>query len=101
MPPRSMQSRLTLLEQRVSQLETAAIPAFREEMRAGFDAVDRRFEALEQRMEQGFEETRRHARVLYEDLVSRIATIGEGGPAPTRRAAPQALTRPFAFCSRP
>ena len=86
MPPRSMQSRLTLLEQRVSQLETATIPSLREEMRDGFEAVDRRFDVLEQRMEQGFEETRRHVRVLYEDLVSRIATIGEGGPAPTRRA---------------
>ena len=106
MPPRSMLDRLTLLEQRVSQLETATIPALREEMRAGFEdmraqfanvreqfadmrarfeAVDHRFEALEQRMEQGFEETRRHARVLYEDLVTRIATIGEGRPAPTRR----------------
>jgi len=86
-------ARTTLLEQRVSQLETATIPALREEMRAGFEdmrarfeAVDRRFEALEQRMVQGFEETRRHARVLYEDLVTRIATIGEGGPASPRRA---------------
>jgi hypothetical protein len=107
MPPRSMQDRLTLLEQRVSQLETATIPALREEMRAGFEdmrarfdavgrrfesmdrrfeAIDRRFEGLEQRMEQGFEETRRHARVLYEDLVTRIAAIGEGSPAPSRRA---------------
>jgi hypothetical protein len=100
MPPRSMHDRLTLLEQRVSQLESATIPALREDLRAGFEdmraefanmrarfeAVDRRFEALEQRMEQGFEETRRHARVLYEDLVSRIATIGEAGPAPSRGA---------------
>jgi hypothetical protein len=38
------------------------------------------------------EETRRHMRVLYEDLVARIAMIGEGGttpssqsPAPSRR----------------
>ena len=69
----------------MSHLETATIPALREEMRAGFEAVERRFDVLEQRMEQGFEETRRHARVLYEDLVSRIATIGEGQPAPTRR----------------
>ena len=80
-----MQDRLTSLEQRVSHLETATIPALREEMRAGFEAVERRFDVLEQRMEQGFEETRRHARVLYEDLVSRIATIGEGQPEPTRR----------------
>ena len=47
-------------------------------------------------MEQGFEETRRHARVLYEDLVSRIATIGEGGPSHANTpCAPQALTSPF------
>jgi hypothetical protein len=56
MPPRSMQDRLTLLEQRVSQLETATIPALREEMRAGF-----------------------------EDMRARFA-IGEGSPAPSRRA---------------
>jgi len=81
-----------LLEQRVSHLETATIPALREEMRAGFEdmrarfeAVDLRFVALDQRMEQGFEETRRYMRVLYEDLVTRIATIGEAGPAPARR----------------
>jgi predicted phage gp36 major capsid-like protein len=90
MPPRSMQDRLTLLEHRVSQLESTTIPALREEMRAGFEDMRARFAALEQRMEQrmeqGFDETRRHARVLYEDLVTRIATIGEAGPAPSRRA---------------
>ena len=84
MPTRSKQDRLTLLEQRVSELEATPVSALRAEMRASFEAVDRRFEALEHRMEQGFEETRRHARVLYEDLVTRIATIGEGRP--TRRS---------------
>ena len=49
-------------------------------------ALEQRLEQrFEQRLEQGLEETRRHARVLYEDLVTRIATIGEGGPPSTRR----------------
>jgi len=40
---------------------------------------------FEQRLEQGLEETRLHMRVLHEDLVTRIATIGEGGPPSRRR----------------
>jgi len=99
-----MQDRLTLLEQKVSQLEATPVSVLRVEMREEFASVRKEFanvreefanvreemrlrgEALEQRMEQGFDETRRHARILYEDLVSRIATIGEGGPVPRRRA---------------
>ena len=44
------------------------------------DVVVTHFIRLEQRMDQGFEESRRMTRVLYEDLVSRIAAIGEGRP---------------------
>jgi hypothetical protein len=47
--------------------------------------MHQRFEALERRMEQGFEDARRHSLVLYEDLVTRISTIGEAlAPAPGR-----------------
>jgi hypothetical protein len=94
------------LKQRVAELESATIPALREDLRAGFDdmrlrfeainqrfagidqrfvAIDQRFETLDRRIDQQFEETRRHMRVLSEDLVTRIATIGEGRPVPGRK----------------
>ena len=78
MQPQSVLARLARLEERVSQLEGSAIPQLRAEMHE-------RFEALERRMEQGFDEARRHSQVLYEDLVTRISTIGEAlAPAPGR-----------------
>jgi len=70
MQPQSVLDRLARLEERVSQLEGSAIPQLRAEMHE-------RFAALERRMEQGFEDARRHSLVLYEDLVTRISTIGE------------------------
>ena len=91
--PRSLQERLTLLEDKVAQLEASPVAGLRDEMRAGFAEVTRQLLALEQRLEQrfeqrleqGLEETRLHTRVLHEDLVTRIATIGEGGPPSRRR----------------
>ena len=87
--PRSLQERLTLLEDKVAQLEASPVAGLRDEMRAGFAEVTRQLQELEhrfeQRLEQGLEETRLHTRVLYEDLVTRIATIGEGGPPSRRR----------------
>jgi hypothetical protein len=78
MQPQSVPDRLARLEERVSQLEGSAIPQLRAEMH-------QRFEALERRVEQGFEDARRHSLVLYEDLVTRISTIGEAlAPAPGR-----------------
>lgn len=78
MQPQSVLERLARLEERVSHLEGSAIPQLRAEMH-------QRFESLERRMEQGFEEARRHSLVLYEDLVSRLSTIGEAvAPAPGR-----------------
>ncbi len=78
MQPQSVFDRLARLEKRVSQLEGSAMPQLRAEMHE-------RFESLERRMEQGFEQSRRHALVLYEDLVTRISTIGEAlAPAPGR-----------------
>jgi len=87
--PRSLQERLTLLEDKVAQLEASPVAGLRDEMRAGFAEVTRQLQELEhrfeQRLEQGLEETRLHMRVLHEDLVTRIATIGEGGPPSRRR----------------
>ena len=82
--PRSLQERLTLLEDKVAQLGASPVAGLRDEIRAGFAEVTRQLQELEhrfeQRLERGLEETRLHMRVLYEDLVTRIATIGEGGP---------------------
>jgi hypothetical protein len=78
MQPQAVPDRLARLEERVSQLAGSAMPQLRAEMHE-------RFEALERRMEQGFEDARRHSLVLYEDLVTRISTSGEVlAPAPGR-----------------
>jgi hypothetical protein len=70
----------------VAQLEASPVAVLRDEKRAGFAQVTRQLQALEQRLEQGLEETRRHMRVRYEDLVTRIASIGEGGPPSNRKS---------------
>ena len=61
------------------RLEFAAV---RGEMRAGDDGVRAEmrtgFETLRAEVREGDEETRRYMRVLYEDLVERIKTMGEG-----------------------
>lgn len=85
MQPQSVLDRLARLEERVSQLEGSAIPQLRVRVDQLAAEMHQRFEALERRMEQGFEEARRHSLVLYEDLVTRISTIGEAlAPAPRR-----------------
>lgn len=70
----------------MAQLEASPVSVLRDEMGAGFAEVTKQFQALEQRLEQGLEESRRHMAFLYEDLVPRISTIGEGSPASNRRS---------------
>jgi hypothetical protein len=91
-----------MLQQRVTQLEGAAdalrgeMSAFRAEVRTEFAAVHAEFAAVRAEMREmqeelgasiiaTNEETRRHMRVLHEDLVARLATIGEGRPTPEGR----------------
>ena len=87
MPPRSLQQRLTLLEEKVAQLEASPVSTPRDELRHMHDDLARRLETvgnesrqrdedLVRRIDTANEESRRHMRVLYEDLVTRIATIG-------------------------
>jgi hypothetical protein len=60
--------------------------ALRTEMRAGSEALAAALraemragnQALKKTIEDGDEQTRRYMRVLYEDLVERIATLDEG-----------------------
>jgi hypothetical protein len=48
----------------------------RDELRAEIQGLEKRLDAL---ISEGDEETRRYMRVLHEDVIARIATIGEGG----------------------
>jgi hypothetical protein len=80
MPERRLAERVGILEGKVTLLED--VPArvgavevqlvqLRGEMRDGFLALRAQVDA-------GDEETRRFMRVLIEDVIARIATIGEG-----------------------
>ncbi|MGH9204020.1 MAG: hypothetical protein ACRD2A_22570, partial [Vicinamibacterales bacterium] len=62
------------LPARIGDLERS-LAEFREETQRGFAAVRSELRA---EIREGDEETRRYMRVLHEDLISRIRTIGEG-----------------------
>jgi hypothetical protein len=101
-----LENRVEILERlpdRVSGLESQIV-LLRDEMRSEFSAtrardeetrrvltermdstaaglterMDSRFEVLSQRMVSLFDENERHMRLLHEDMVQRIATLGEG-----------------------
>jgi hypothetical protein len=65
---------LAMLPTRVKALEWQIVH-LREEMRGEFSAV-------RQEIRDGDEETRRYMRVLHEEVLARIATLGEGRDAP-------------------
>jgi tetrahydromethanopterin S-methyltransferase subunit G len=77
---------VSALEARVDRLETLLI-AFRDETRQRFDAIDQRFDAVDQRFDsvdqrfdainQRLDDTNRRIGVLHEDVITRIATLGE------------------------
>ena len=84
MPPSPLTRRVEILAEKVERLERlparidnleVQILQCREEVRAECSATRAEFIA---RIAEGDEETRRFMRVLHEDLVARIATIGEG-----------------------
>jgi hypothetical protein len=60
----------------------AKIQATDDDLRAEMHALHR---LTVEEIKAGDEETRRHMRVLFEELVTRIATIGEGGRPRRRR----------------
>ena len=95
MPDIALDRRVENLKQKVEEL--AALPArvgrleeqivqLRTEMRGEFSAVRQEMrtmrDALRSEMRDGDEETRRYMRVLHEEVIDRIARIGE---APRRR----------------
>ena len=72
-----LERRVDILEQlpeRVTALEVQIVQ-LRDEMRSEFSATRADLRA---EIRAGDEETRRHLRVLHEDLVSRIAALKEG-----------------------
>ena len=92
-----LSQRVTLLEQQVESLESL-FNVFRQEVAAQFDAVGRRFDDLEERIDVRFDAVHRvlislqtqladqqsqvaathsQMRTLHEDVISRIATLGE------------------------
>ena len=87
----SLEKRMDRLERRVEILERlpdrvtaveSQIVLLRDEMRSEFsavraDAVETR-RVLTERMESLFDANERHMRLLHEDLVERIARMGEG-----------------------
>ena len=91
MSPESLRVRVERLERRVEILEQlpervsaleSQIVLLRDEMRSEFsavraDAVETR-RVLTERMESLFDANQRHMRLLHEDLVERIARMGEG-----------------------
>ena len=101
---KSLALRVKTLEKRVKRLEgsgrlsglTLQIQQLRTELKAGFSAHDGRFTTLAGRfttLEQKVDDSRTEMRVLHEEVISRIALIGEGA-APrktaTRRKEPPA-----------
>jgi len=100
MPPSPLTRRVQILEEKVESLERlpARIEAlelqilqFRQEVRVEFSATREglrgefraEIQGLETRLHaliaEGDAETRRDMRVLHEEVIARIATIGEGG----------------------
>ena len=83
MQRRSLEQRVTTLEQHMQELRDlpkrmagveSQILQLREETRDGFSAI--RSELLAE-IRAGNQESRNFMRALYEDLIARIATIGE------------------------
>ena len=90
-----LEGKVALLEQlpeRVDRLEVQILQ-LREEMRSEFAAVraemregDRSvIQQLREEIRAGDEETRRYMRVLHENVIARIAAIGESPRAPRKR----------------
>ncbi|MEQ1759414.1 MAG: hypothetical protein ABL986_13920 [Vicinamibacterales bacterium] len=83
-----MVERLKELPDRVAALESQFVQ-LRLEMRDGFSDIRSEMSAmgvgLRAEIQAGDEETRRYMRALHEDVISRIATIGEGRPSRRRR----------------
>ena len=76
----ALEARMTALEQlpaRMDRLATEMVE-LRAEMRDEFAAVRGEIAAVDTRLAARIEDSRRETRVLHEDVIARIAVLGEG-----------------------
>ena len=109
MPPQPLATRVERLEQRMTALEElpgrvgalesqivqlrgemhGEFAALRMEMRAGDEETRRvlrgETKAIGDRLEAAIQEARNHSRVMFEEVIERIARIGEGSRRRPRR----------------
>jgi hypothetical protein len=91
MATRSLPERVSALEEAVSALQRVPreLAAFRADVTARFDQVNSRFERIDAQFEQVYSQMR----MLHEDLIDRIKTLGErrdaGATAPPRPPRPK------------
>ena len=102
MPAQTLESRVERLERRVNRLEQlpdrmaaleSQIVLLRSEMHDEFSAIRVEIQSVDEETRRvlrneiraGDEETRTLMRVLHEDVISRIAVLGQNRPAQRRR----------------
>ena len=94
MAERTLDDRVTALEGTVAGLQELpkqlaslqrGVTAFQRDVAARFDQVDARFERLERVVRDGDERNYSQMRMLHEDLVAKIALLGERRDGPDRR----------------
>ena len=77
---RALEERVTALEQlpdRMDRFESEMVQ-LRAEMRGEFASVRSELSAVDDRLSVRIEDSRRETRVLHEDVIARIAVLGEG-----------------------
>ena len=79
MADRTLPERVTILEQRVEDLAslTARVTGVELQILQLRDEMRMEFSAVRQEIREGFHETRRYMRVLHEDVIARIAALGD------------------------
>ena len=94
MSPQPLVTRVERLEQRMTALETvparvealeSQIVQLRTEMRSEFSAARGEIKAMGDRLAVAIQEARDHSRVMVEEVIERIARIGEGSNRRPRR----------------
>lgn len=93
MATRSLEDRVSALENTVAGLQNlpGELAAFRQEVNARFVGVNARLDAIDARIGSESEQLYARMRLLHEELVTQIKTIGEGStggdrpPRPRRR----------------
>ncbi len=94
MAARTLEDRVTALEGTVAGLQELPkqLASFQRDVAARFDQVDARFEQVDARFERlerivrdGDERNYSQMRMLHEDLVTKIALLGERRDGPDRR----------------